>query len=97
MPSMTVSLPPELAKIVQSRVESGLYNTPSDVVGDALRNQADYEQFLYEIKLERLKKALEPGVHQARAGIFADYSLEKLQKELDDEADRERSKETVKE
>jgi antitoxin ParD1/3/4 len=40
---MNVSLTPELEQFVQSRVESGRYNSASEVVREALRLFADHE------------------------------------------------------
>ncbi len=85
MPSMNISLTPELVKAVQSRVESGLYNNASEVIRDALRQMDAHETHLYEIKLAHLRETLAVGLQQAEAGIFADYSLEDLHKELDEE------------
>jgi antitoxin ParD1/3/4 len=80
---MNVSLTPELAKIIQSKVESGLYGNASEVVRAAIR-QMDYsEQYLYELKLARLKEALAPGLKDMAEGKVADYSLEKLNARLD--------------
>jgi antitoxin ParD1/3/4 len=45
---MNISLTPELEKLVQSKVESGLYNNASEVIREALRdslkreNEADW-------------------------------------------------------
>ena len=41
------------------------------------------EELAYEVRLERLRKALEPGLVDVAAGRFADYSLEKLKKKID--------------
>lgn len=82
MTSMNVSLPPELANIVRGRVESGFYNDEREVVCDAIRQLEYNDELLYEIKLERLKKTLEPGYKQAMAGIYADYSLDKLKAKI---------------
>jgi len=35
---MNISLTPELEKLVQAKVESGLYNNASEVIREALRN-----------------------------------------------------------
>ncbi|HXJ92071.1 MAG TPA: type II toxin-antitoxin system ParD family antitoxin [Terriglobia bacterium] len=40
---MNVSLTPELEQFVQSRVDSGRYNSASEVVREALRLFADHE------------------------------------------------------
>jgi antitoxin ParD1/3/4 len=41
---MNVSLTPELEKFVQTKVESGRYNSASEVVREALRLLQDHEQ-----------------------------------------------------
>jgi len=37
MPSMNVSLATELLQLVQSKVESGLYNNASEIIREAIR------------------------------------------------------------
>ncbi len=44
-------------------------------------SEVEYE----EMKLERLRAMVEVGIAEADRGEFADYSLEKLQAELDSE------------
>jgi antitoxin ParD1/3/4 len=83
MPSMNVSLTPELMQIVQKKVKSGLYNNASEVIREAIRQLDGNAQLLYELKLARLKGALEPGLQQARDGVFADYSVAGLLSALD--------------
>jgi len=79
---MNVSLTSELVKIVQGKVKSGRYGNASEVIREAVRKMDVNEELIYEMKLERLKKALEPGLRQARAGRFAEYSLPALKKKL---------------
>ena len=83
MQTMNVSLTPELIKIVQRKVESGLYGNASEVIREAIRQMESSEQLAYEVRLERLRKALDPGLADVAAGRFADYSLEKLKKMID--------------
>lgn len=85
MTSMNVSLTPELARIVQQKVESGLYNNASEVIREAIRQLDTNEQLLHELKLAHLREALKPGIEQARNGTFADYDLDALIAELDAE------------
>ena len=44
MSAMNVSLTPELEKWVQSKVETGLYGSSSEVVRDALRLLHQFEE-----------------------------------------------------
>lgn len=82
MPSMNVSLTTELMQIVQNKVQSGLYNNASEVIREAIRQLDTNAQLLHELKLAHLRQALEPGMRQARAGDFADYSIHALLADL---------------
>ena len=73
---MHVSLTDTLDDYVKSKVQSGLYNNASEVVREALRLKIAAEE-TDEIKLQRLRDAIEPAWQQAENGEFADYSLEK--------------------
>ena len=68
MPSLNVSLTPELIRIVQSKVESGLYNNASEVIREAIRQLESSAELVQQLKLERLRKALEPGLRDVAAG-----------------------------
>ncbi len=73
---MHISLTETLDEYVKSKVNSGLYNNASEVVREALRLKISAEQ-TDEIKLQKLREALDPAIRQAEQGQFADYSLEK--------------------
>jgi antitoxin ParD1/3/4 len=64
---MNVSLTPELEKWVQSKVETGLYGSSSEVVRDALRllHQFEFERIR---KFDELRSDLQVGLEQLRAG-----------------------------
>jgi antitoxin ParD1/3/4 len=57
---MNVSLTPALEKLVQQKVESGLYNNASEVVREALRMMKESEE-VRRAKLKRLKAAIAKG------------------------------------
>jgi antitoxin ParD1/3/4 len=82
MQTMNVSLTPELIKIVQGKVASGLYGNASEVIREAIRMMDQHKQFMYEAKLAKLREALAPGLADVEAGRFADYSLDGLKKKL---------------
>ena len=73
---MHISLTEKLEDYVKSKVQSGLYNNASEVVREALRLKIAADE-TDEIKLQRLRDAIEPAWQQAERGEFADYSLEK--------------------
>ena len=86
MPSMNVSMPSELIKMVEGKVASGFYNDVSEVVCDALRQADLHAQLIYQMKLDRLKAALAEGIEQAQRGEYAEYSLESLIADLDNKS-----------
>ena len=83
MPSMNVSLTSELIRTVQSKVDSGLYNSASEVIRDALRQMDSNAELLNHFKLSRLKEALAEGVRQAREGDTEPFALKDLIADLD--------------
>ena len=64
---MNISLTPELKKLVQKKVGSGLYNNASEVVREALRLMKETED-IRALKLKRLKAALAKGEDDVAAG-----------------------------
>jgi antitoxin ParD1/3/4 len=67
MDAMNVSLTPELEDFVSRKVASGLYQTASEVVREALRllHERDDRQ---RQNLEELRVELSKGIDQARQG-----------------------------
>lgn len=61
---MHISLTPELESRIKLKVESGLYNNASEVVREALRFMDSHEEWIYEIKLARLRDQLKSGLAQ---------------------------------
>jgi antitoxin ParD1/3/4 len=78
---MHVSLTPELEKLVKTQVNSGLYNSSSEVVREALR--VWHEQQQYKLKLEVLRAKLELA---EQSPLIENFSMEDLINELDNEA-----------
>ena len=65
---MNVSLTPELERLVNEKIKSGMYQTASEVVRDALRllQQRD-EQFA------QLRADVRAGFEEIRQGRYVDY------------------------
>jgi antitoxin ParD1/3/4 len=74
---MNVSLTPELEKFVTKKVESGLYNSASEVVRQALRLLVaqDAEQ---QVKLETLQASIQDGIN---SGEPSPWNLEEFFKQ----------------
>ena len=64
---MNVSLTPELEKMVNEKVESGLFNSASEVIRAGLRLLVEQDQ-LKKLRLEALKKDLQAGLQQEVVG-----------------------------
>jgi len=69
--TLNVSLTPELEKFVDQRVASGLYQTASEVVRDALRLLEEQEA-ARQAALEELRRHVAVGIEQADRGEFLD-------------------------
>lgn len=67
---MNVSLTPELERLIQEKVESGMYGSRSEVVREGLRLLAERDQLL-SARLEQLREEIADGLEQARAGQLA--------------------------
>ncbi|MGI8670103.1 MAG: type II toxin-antitoxin system ParD family antitoxin [Aridibacter sp.] len=78
---MNVSLTKELEEMINQKVQSGLYNSASEVIREGLRllNEQD---LLKQIRIEELRREVQKGVDQVRAGNFNTYNSGK---ELADE------------
>jgi antitoxin ParD1/3/4 len=64
---MNVSLTPALERLVQQKVESGLYNNASEVIREALRLLKETED-IRRAKLKRLRAALAKADADVAAG-----------------------------
>ena len=64
---MNVSLTPELERLVNDRVKSGMYQTASEVVREGLRllNERDYR--------ELLGREIQEGLDQIERGEYEEY------------------------
>ena len=95
---MEISLPPELEKIINEKVESGLYNSPSEVVRESLRLLQEQDE-LKRIRRDELRREIMLGREQIRNGDFVEVKAselddfaEKLIREAKDEFSRTKGK-----
>ena len=70
---MTITLTPEMEHLVQSKVQSGLFGSPVDVVYEGLL-LLDQE----EARFEELKSEIDVGIEQAEAGQIKAFNPEDL-------------------
>ncbi|MDU9049317.1 MAG: type II toxin-antitoxin system ParD family antitoxin [Candidatus Electrothrix sp. Rat3] len=64
---MNVSLTPELDRLVKKKVATGMYNSASEVVREALRF-FQFHDDLQQQKLEMLKSEINKGLNSLDAG-----------------------------
>jgi antitoxin ParD1/3/4 len=77
---MNVSLTAELEQYVQSKVDSGLYHSASEVIREGLRLLKDKDN-LQEIQLKTLRQDLQQAIDQADRGEFSQRSIADLKTE----------------
>jgi antitoxin ParD1/3/4 len=65
--AMNVSLTPELEKLVTRKVESGLYQSASEVIREGLRLLDDHDR-LRELHLGEVRKKIQTGLDQLDRG-----------------------------
>lgn len=68
---MNVSLTPKLEELVNQKVSSGLYNSASEVVRDALRLLEERDR-LREMRMEELRREVAIGLEQLKRGESVD-------------------------
>jgi antitoxin ParD1/3/4 len=79
---MNLSLTPSLEQYIRNRAATGDYNNASEVVREAIRllKEKDKQR---QLKLKQLCEALQVGIDEAEAGVFADYSLDTFLQDID--------------
>ena len=75
---MNISLTPELEKLVNDKVNSGMYHTASEVVREGLRMLRERDQ-----RLDGLRGEVRAGFEGAGRGEFTEYDESNI-KELSD-------------
>jgi len=76
---MNISLTSELENFVARKVESGLYQTASEVIRDGLRLLRERDE-LRQQNLEELRRAIAIGIDQADQGKVAPLNEETLER-----------------
>jgi antitoxin ParD1/3/4 len=66
MATMNINLTPELEEFVRARVDSGMYNSASEVMREALRLLVEREQ-LNALKLAALRDDIRKGIESGPA------------------------------
>ncbi|MCH8241735.1 MAG: type II toxin-antitoxin system ParD family antitoxin, partial [Planctomycetes bacterium] len=69
---MNVSLTPMLEELVQQKVATGLYNSASEVIREALRLLEERDE-LRKVRLGRLRKEISVGLDQLERDEVSEY------------------------
>lgn len=80
---MNVSLTPELENFVQSKVDSGLYTSASEVIRESLRLMHTYDD-LQKQRIDQLNQAIDIGLEQLKKGqkVSAKEAYQRLKKKI---------------
>jgi len=81
---MHISLTDRLNDYVREKVATGLYNNASEVIREALRLKIAAEE-TDEIKLQKLRDAIDPALQQAEQGDCVPFDIDTILTELDQE------------
>ncbi|MEA2756335.1 MAG: antitoxin ParD1/3/4 [Aliidongia sp.] len=71
---MNVSLTPELEQLIHLKVETGRYNSASEVVREALRLMAQRDE-LQTLHKEEIRKQIAAGMASLRSGNSVDGEI----------------------
>ena len=63
---MNISLNPHFEELVKGKVQSGLYNSVSEVMREALRLLEERDQ-LRDLRLEELRSEIQKGINSGEA------------------------------
>jgi antitoxin ParD1/3/4 len=88
---MNVNLTPQLEEFVHKKVKSGLYNSASEVVRDALRLMEERDR-IKELKLQLLREEIQRGLDDLESGRYGEYTSETLSELFEDVKKRGRAR-----
>jgi antitoxin ParD1/3/4 len=74
---MDISLPSELEQYVENQVQSGVYRSASEMIGEGLRILKEKE--IRQGTLRELRREIQIGIDQAERGHFSDFTAEMLE------------------
>jgi antitoxin ParD1/3/4 len=80
---MNVTLTPELEQLVTEKVESGMYNSASEVVREALRLLKERDE-IRQARLEELRREIAVGLEQADRGETRPFDPDDLKRRVRD-------------
>ncbi len=73
MPTLNISLTPELVELVNDKVRSGMYHSASEVIREGLRLLKEQDE-IRRIRLDELRRDIAVGTAQLERGEGAAYA-----------------------
>jgi len=70
---MNIVLPPELEELVNEKIKSGLYNSPSEVIREGLRLLNEQDE-LKTLQREKLRREVQKGIDAMNEGRYTSYN-----------------------
>jgi antitoxin ParD1/3/4 len=77
---MNISLTPHLEAMIREKVESGSYNSASEVVREALRLLEEEDQ-LRALKMQRLRRDIQEGLESGPPASFDPQEIKRTTRE----------------
>ena len=78
---MNISITPELEKLIDKKVKSGMYNSASEVIREGLRLLKEQDE-LKELRLKELKKEIQKGYDSASNSNVAEWDLNQFKNKV---------------
>ena len=90
--TMNVHLTPHLDELVQTKVQSGRYNSASEVIREALRLMEQKDE-MRAIQLQELRRRIDKGLAEAEQGasVDGDVFMQGLMDDLDQRASKHKA------
>jgi antitoxin ParD1/3/4 len=85
---MNINLTPQLESMIRQKVTSGLYNSASEVIREALRLMEEQDQ-IRAVKLEQLKRDIQEGLD---SGETTPWDFEAFKREARTRKDEKQKK-----
>lgn len=74
---MNISLSPELERLINEKVSSGLYNSASEVISESLRLLHE-QDLLKQIRRDELRREIMLGAEQIKNGEFVEVKSSEM-------------------
>ncbi len=91
---MNLALTPDLKRMIDEEVESGIYASPGEVVRDALRLLKESRE-LHRRRLDALRLEAQVGLDQLERGELSEYGANEMRRLAEDVKTRGRDRLTA--